>query len=69
MTPVTSSNIVALGHENNVLRVEFKNGTSYDYQNVPPQLYDQLFTAKSIGGFLAANIKPKPHLYPYSKVS
>lgn len=54
-----SSNIARYKYEDDthVLTVEFKNGGTYNYYDVPRQLYDQMNTAYSKGGFLARNIK------------
>lgn len=40
-----------------VLTVEFKNGGTYNYYDVPQAVYDQLNAADSKGQFLARSIK------------
>ena len=54
-----SSNIARYKYEDDtqILTVEFKNGGTYNYYDVPRQLYDQMNTAYSKGAFLARNIK------------
>jgi hypothetical protein len=66
MIPVTSSNLSAVGfdHTNNTLRIRFHNGT-YDYLNVPSQVYQGLMNASSKGSYHARNIKD---VYQYRKV-
>ena len=54
-----SSNIArykyeAIGH---VLTVEFKNGGTYNYYDVPQRVFDQMTAAHSKGRFLAQNVK------------
>lgn len=61
LEPVVSSNVAAIGYDVKwmVLTVQFKNGGTYEYQGVPPSVYEALRTAESIGGYLAKHIKPK----------
>ncbi len=40
-----------------VLSVEFKNGSTYNYYDVPEALFDQMSAASSKGRFLAQNVK------------
>lgn len=58
-TPVSSSNISAIGYdaENQVLEVEFKNGTVYSYSGVSSDEYDGFMNTDSKGTYLHANIK------------
>lgn len=56
MTEVVSSNIKKIGWENGILRVEFFNGT-YEYDNVPREVWEQFQDADSKGQFLSSNIK------------
>lgn len=66
-TPVSSSNIVAIGfdEESQILEVEFKNGAVYQYSNVPLSEYNALMNADSKGKYLGANIKNR---YSYVKL-
>lgn len=54
-----SSNIARFRYEakGHVLTVEFKNGGTYNYYDVPQPVYEQMNAALSKGGFLAQNIK------------
>ena len=45
--------------EEQILRIMFKNGTIYDYQNVPPAMYQALTLAASKGVFFSRFIKNK----------
>jgi hypothetical protein len=64
--PVSSSNLESVGYdeESGTLEVEFKNGTLYQYFDVPQGVFDGLANADSPGGYLAENIKG---VYRYSR--
>lgn len=51
MTPVTSSNIAAIGYHQpfTALFVEFKNGKTFSYSDVSPEEHAELMAAESIG--------------------
>lgn len=71
MTPVNSSQISHIGHdpETNALRVQFHHGGStYEYQNVSEELFQQFLDAKSVGKFFAQHIKSNPAKHPYKKM-
>lgn len=60
MIPVSSSNIDAVGYEPMPvarLYVRFKNGRTYLYENVPPDVYDGLSHAPSVGEYFNEHIK------------
>ncbi|MDA9499550.1 KTSC domain containing protein [Bradyrhizobium sp. CCBAU 11357] len=56
---VASSHIASIGYSpgSEILEVEFRNGTIYEYYNVPEVIYEQLMNASSIGQFFNANIR------------
>jgi len=58
-TNVDSSNLQSVGYdeESQTLEIEFKNGSCYQYFDVPPYIFDALVNADSPGGYLAENIK------------
>ena len=58
-TPVQSSNVKSIGFHNdtNTLAVEFKDGSVYHYHDVPKDVHEGLVTAKSVGGYIHANVK------------
>lgn len=66
-TPVSSSNIVSIGYNsaNQILEVEFKDSSVYEYFEVPSFLNDGLMRASSKGTFLAQRIKEK---YRYQRI-
>lgn len=66
-TPVSSSNISAIGYDSDseILEVEFTNGAVYSYSGVPLGEYDGFMNADSKGKYLHANIKGR---YPYVKL-
>jgi KTSC domain len=70
MKPVESSQISAIGYDatTKTLAIKFKGGGStYHYDNVPANLYEDMQKAKSVGSFFYKEIKPKSDLYPYKK--
>ena len=62
-----SSNIARYRYDEkaHVLTVEFKNGGTYNYYDVPQMVYEQMNAASSKGQFLAQNIKGA---YRYARV-
>lgn len=65
MIPVESSNISAVGWQNNQLFVRFHNGGEYKYANVPNSVFQAMMSAESKGHYLAVSIKNK---YPFAKI-
>ena len=59
MAGVKSSNISRAGYDKNVMRVQFSNGTKYDYKDVPAAIFNDFMTAKSQGKYFNKNIKTK----------
>lgn len=66
-TPVTSSNVYAIGYDPDsaILEVEFNNGSVYQYSGVPDYEYNGIMNSHSKGTYLNSNIKNK---YPFSKL-
>jgi KTSC domain-containing protein len=62
---VQSSNIKAIGYENETLEIEFLNGSVYQYFDVQQNIYDEMMAAESKGKYLAQNIKGR---FRFSKV-
>ncbi|ANH01769.1 MULTISPECIES: KTSC domain-containing protein [Leptospira] len=64
---VSSTNIRSIGYdsETSTLEVEFLNGGTYQYFDVPESIHQGLMSAVSHGEYLAACIKGS---YRYSKV-
>lgn len=56
---VQSSNIDEVGFAAGVLIVKFKNGSKYQYNNVPDEEFKGLIAANSIGSYFNQNIKTK----------
>lgn len=67
-TPVTSSNILSIGYDQQsaTLEVEFTSGDVYRYFDVPEPLYRHFLDSSSHGQFLNDNIR---YSYRYQKVS
>ncbi|QZZ96105.1 KTSC domain-containing protein [Klebsiella pneumoniae] len=58
--PVVSSNIRSVvGYDANdsILEIEFNNGAIYQYFDIPENIYSDLISSDSIGGYLARHIK------------
>ena len=67
MIQVSSSNISAIGYdsENEIVHVQFLNGSEYIYKGVPQHEFDGLLNAPSVGSYLNRNYK---NIYPYERV-
>lgn len=54
-----SSNIVRFGYDdgNRILKVEFRNGSVYDYFDIPDQVFNGMRNAPSKGQYLAQQVK------------
>jgi hypothetical protein len=67
MTPVSSSNIAALGYDlaTQTVYVQFLNNSLYIYKNVPDGEYQGLLNAPSIGSYLHRNFK---NVYAYERI-
>ena len=65
-TPVSSSNVKSVGHDNstNTLSIEFSNGSVYHYHDVPKDVHETLMSSKSVGSAVHSMIKGK---YKHSK--
>lgn len=65
--PVTSSNVADVGYDapSMTLEIGFKNGTVYQYFDVPESVYQELLRSDSVGTFLNQQIK---NSYRYAKV-
>ena len=61
MTPVKSSNVKSVGYdtESKKLRVEFSNGTMYEYTDVAPHVHAEMLSAESAGSYFAKNVRGK----------
>lgn len=59
MNYVDSSNIEAIGHDNDAqeLYVRFLSGATYVYHGVPKEVYENLMAAPSKGSFLNREVK------------
>lgn len=64
---VSSSNVDTVGYDedSSTLEVGFKNGATYQYFDVPKNIYEELRDAGSVGGYLASHVKG---IYRYSRV-
>ena len=67
LTTVESSMIYAVGYDKakHVLEVVFNTGRTYQYGDVPPEVYEGLLNAESKGRYFLANIRD---VYEYWQV-
>ncbi len=65
--PVTSSNVAEVGYDADTMTLEvaFRNGTVYQYFDVPDAIYQELMSSSSLGKFLNEQIK---NSYRYTKL-
>ena len=49
-----------------LLQLSFRNGTSYQYSDVPAEVYDQLLLAESKGKYFNLHIRNR---YAFTKIS
>jgi hypothetical protein len=65
--PVTSSNVADVGYDalTMTLEIGFKDGTVYQYFDIPESVYQELLSADSVGRFLNQQVK---NSYRYAKV-
>ena len=57
--PVTSSRIASVGYHYQMclLVIEFKNGSVYEYEDVPYDIYETLIESKSLGTYFHKRIR------------
>ena len=69
MTPVTSSNILAVGWTPaRGLRVDFHGGRSYLYLTAPEEIFEAILAAESAGKAFNLLVKQHPNQFPATKV-
>jgi len=58
MIPVNSSTLAFIGYDPDsaTLQIEFKDGSLYEYFDVPQYVYDKLYSADSKGSYASKNI-------------
>ena len=68
MKPVNSSNVYAVGYdtENQIVHVQFLNGSEYIYKGVSQHEFEGLLNAPSVGSYLHRNYK---NIYPYERIN
>jgi hypothetical protein len=59
--PVSSSNIVSVGYDadSQTLEIEFSGGATYQYFQVPPNIYEEFMHASSKGKYHHQAIKSR----------
>lgn len=64
---VDSSNVSAIGYDEDsqTLQVEFNSGATYQYFDVPQQIFEGMLDAGSVGQFLNQHVKG---VFRYSRV-
>jgi hypothetical protein len=66
MIPLSSSNLQSCGYDENLreLKITFKNGATYAYSDVDPEVFEDLQRAPSAGQYFNEEIKDS---YPTRK--
>lgn len=59
MHPVESSSVESIGHDGAHMHVKFKNGHTYQFDDVPLETFEKARTAESVGRFINAHVKGK----------
>ena len=64
---VLSSNLKSVGYDDteNILEIEFKSGSIYQYFDVPREIYDELMRAQSKGKYFWRWIRDE---FEYEKI-
>lgn len=59
MEEVESSNVASIGHdpETDTLHVRFKDGSLYEYRDVPAEIHQELMDSDSKGKYVTESIK------------
>lgn len=67
MVPVSSSTIARIGYDpqTQMLVVEFHNGMTYQYFDLPPQVHAEMMQSPSLGKYFGAAIRGH---YRYARV-
>ena len=65
--PVASSNVRSLAYdpEDGTMSVRFRNGGTYFYYDVPPEVFERVKGSDSVGGALHSEVKG---VYDYKRV-
>ena len=70
LKPIISSNITGIGYdkESKLLKVMFRGGSKYLYENVEENLYNIIINSESIGKALSECIVKNKEKYKYFKI-
>lgn len=68
MTPVKSSQIESVGHDEttSTLYIQFKSGGKYSYAGVSAETFQNFLHAESLGKYFGSEIKGR---YPFTKIN
>jgi len=68
-TVKNSSNVASVGYdtEAGILTVSYNNNRSYDYYDVPPEVFAEIQSVESVGTYLASEVKGKFSTKPVEK--
>lgn len=61
-TPVKSSQLKGIAHDNETLHVLFKSKKIYSYHPVTKEQYDKFYASDSLGSYFHKNFKMNPEL-------
>lgn len=65
-SPVKSSSIKSIGHDGDVLEVEFANGHVYRHSGFPRDQFDRMMQATSVGAHYNAFVRGQ---YTYERIA
>jgi hypothetical protein len=57
MNPIKSSNLSHVGYENGTLKIRFKSGAEWYFDDVPTHVHNELVNAESPGGYFRTHIR------------
>lgn len=63
--PVKSSSLKSIGHDGDILEVEFANGRVYRHSGFPRDQFDRMMQATSVGAHYNAFVRGQ---YPHTRI-
>jgi hypothetical protein len=56
--PINSNMVEAIGYDPDyyILQVVYTGGKTFEYADVPPEVWEELYNAESVGNYLMNNI-------------
>lgn len=57
MMQTDNERIIAMGYENKTMRLQFSDGSLYEYDNVPAEVFNQFWNAHPKSPFFSTHIR------------